>query len=488
MLAAIGFEDICRKHRGQRYCRHGRHADHDRDDPSQLAEQDTGHTRDHGQRQEHRNNHQRSGDDRQPHLIGTVDCRLAGARTAFDMCRDVFEHHDGVVHHHTDCDRKRRERDDVQCRARSEQVYECRHQRYRDGQADDECRPPTSQERHHYDDHEYEGQQHGFGQRVDTVLNLIGTVHDLLDLDVGRKRSLNLGHTFLELLDDIHGIGTRLLLDHDHGTKTTVRTGIHRRLLEGILHLGNLAQQDVAVILARNHKSLQHVAVRKLSVGLDVQRIVADIHRSARNVHVLGRNDVADGFNRKSVGLDLLGIDVYLYLANRLSHKAHRTYTVDTVQDVDQFFVEDLVQRRIAVICRHRKHHNRDHRAAELENRRIVRIIGQQGLRTAHHVSDIVGSLIQVGAPLHLQGNRRDVVRRLRSHLLEVLDRIQVILQNSGYVGLDIGRIRTGIGRDDADGRNIHLGILVDRQVPQRKESEDDDAEEDQTGRDRFSY
>ena len=39
--------------------------------------------------------------------------RLIGRRASLDMRRNVFEHYDGVVYHHSDGDGERRKRDDV---------------------------------------------------------------------------------------------------------------------------------------------------------------------------------------------------------------------------------------------------------------------------------------------------------------------------------------------------------------------------------------
>ena len=113
MYASVEFEEVGRHHRRERDGRRRRDADHDRHDPAQLAEEDTGHARHHRQRQEHGDDHQRGGDDRQPHLVGGVDGGLLGTRSPLDMGRNVLQHHDGVIDDHTDGDRERRERNDT---------------------------------------------------------------------------------------------------------------------------------------------------------------------------------------------------------------------------------------------------------------------------------------------------------------------------------------------------------------------------------------
>ncbi len=102
VLATLLSEDVGRQHWGKRKGCGSRHADHDSHNPTQLLEHDTSHSRNHCQRQEHRNDNQRSGDYRQPHLVGSVYRRLLRTRTALDMSSDILQHHDGIIHHHTD--------------------------------------------------------------------------------------------------------------------------------------------------------------------------------------------------------------------------------------------------------------------------------------------------------------------------------------------------------------------------------------------------
>ena len=122
--AALAAEQVGRHHRRERDGRGRRDADDDRDDPAQLAEEDARHAGDHRQRHEDRDDDERRGDDREPHLVGGVDGGLLRVRAALDMRRNVLQNHDGVVDHHTDGDGERTERDDVDGTARQIEVDE----------------------------------------------------------------------------------------------------------------------------------------------------------------------------------------------------------------------------------------------------------------------------------------------------------------------------------------------------------------------------
>ena len=403
------------------------------------------------------------------------------------MGGDVLQYHNRVIHNHTDRNRQRRQRDKVQRRARRKQIDEGRYQRNRNGHTDDERRTPATQEDHNDDDDEYKRQQNGLGQRVDTLLNVGCTVHNLNDLDITRQRLLDRGQTLLHLLNDLNGICTRLLLDHNHRSTATISTRIHRDLLDRILNLGYVRKFHHATAIVRYNQILQLVAIGELAIGLNIIGTARQVHRTCGHVDILRRNDTANRLDSQTKCIELLGVNIDLNLAHGLTYNRHCTDTVHAVQYIHQTVVEDLIECIVAVFRSDRQHHYGHHRGAELEDRGIVHLIGQQGLRTADDVAHVVHRLVQIRTPLHLQGNHRNVVRRGRGHRFQILDRVELILQHTSDVGLDIGSISSRIDRRYRNIRRLHLRILVDRQVLQREESEDDHTQEKQAGRYRLS-
>ncbi len=428
------------------------------------------------------------GDDRQPHLVGGVDGRLLGIRTALDVGGDVLEHHDGVVDDHTDGDGERRERDDVERRPCGEQVDERTDQRHGDGHADDERGAPTSEEDHDDEHHEDEGVHDRFGQRTDGVGDLLRRLVDELHLDVLGQRTLDFGQAALDLVHDVDGVRTRLLLEDDAHAALAVDALVHGGLLERIADLGHVGEHDGAAAEVRNHNLAQLVGELELAVGLDVEGVVADVDAAAGDVDILGGDDLAELLDREPVGVELRGVDVDLDLTLGSTDDRHGAHAVDTVQNVDQLVVQNLVERRIALVGRDGEHHHRDHRRGELEDRGIVDVVGQHRLHARHHVADFVGALVEVGTVFELDGDHRDVVLRLRRQLLEVVHRVEVVLQHTRDVGLDVGGVGAGIHRDDRNLGDFDLGILVHGQVHEREESEDDHAHEQQDRGDRFAY
>ena len=70
------------------------------DGQRELAKQNAGRAGKEGHRHEYRHQHQRGGDDRSRHFSHGEGCRLVGILLAFlDVAFNVFDHHDGVIHH-----------------------------------------------------------------------------------------------------------------------------------------------------------------------------------------------------------------------------------------------------------------------------------------------------------------------------------------------------------------------------------------------------
>ena len=232
---------------------------------------------------------------------------------------------------------------------------------------------------------------------------------------------------------------------------------------------------------------LQLLAIGKLAIGLDVIRTACQIHRTRRNIEVLRSNNTTNRLDRQTKCLDLLRIDIDLNLAHGLTDDTHRTDTINTVQDVHQTVVQNLVHCVIALIGCNREQHYGHHRRTELEDGRIVHLIGQQGLSTADDVAYVIHRYVKIRTPLHFERDHRHVILRCRGDLFQIIDRVKLVFQHSGNICFDIGCISSCIDRRYGDVGRVHLGILVDRQILQREESEDDHTQEEQTGRNRLS-
>ena len=160
----LGTQQFGTKHRGQCNGYAGGSTYHNGHNPTQRLEHDTGNAVEQRKRYEHHDNHQRGGQYRHPNLVGGVQGRLTRIGTPVNVPRNILQHHDGVIDHHTDGDGERAKRNDVDGAAGEFQVNKGYNQGNRDGDADDEGRTPASEEEEYHQHYEEQGVQNGFLQ------------------------------------------------------------------------------------------------------------------------------------------------------------------------------------------------------------------------------------------------------------------------------------------------------------------------------------
>ena len=132
------------KHGGKGNGCYGRGAYNDGYNPSQLLKHYTGHAAKHGKGNKYGNDNQRGGNYRYPHLIGGIFGRFAGMRAAFDMPHNVLQHHDGIVHHHTNGHSKGTEGNDIERTPDEIEVNKGDYKGNGNGKSNDERSPPPA--------------------------------------------------------------------------------------------------------------------------------------------------------------------------------------------------------------------------------------------------------------------------------------------------------------------------------------------------------
>ena len=313
-----GLEQFRAKHRdeGDGHQRRGRN--HDGHDPAQLLEEDAGQAGEHRQRDEHGRDDKRRRDDGGPHLVGGVDGRLVRRGAAVDMLGNVLQHHDGVVHHHTDGHRQGGQRNDVERTVGEHQVDEGHNQGNRDGDADDQRSAPLAQEEEHDQHHEEEGVQDGFFQGTDGVLDLFRRVVNHLDLNVGRERLLDAGEFLAHVFTDLHGVGARLLGHHQADGFLAVHFLVEREVLDGIAHGSQVTHEDFLPQRRGGDHDVGDVgALLVLAAHLHLILLAVHLDRTARQVQVVHAHGVGHLFERQVVGVELGLVDVDIDIAVR---------------------------------------------------------------------------------------------------------------------------------------------------------------------------
>ena len=337
------------KHRRQREGSHGGNDHDDAHHPAQLFEEHAGHARDHRQGEEHGDHRQRGGDDRDGHLVCAMYSRLRRRRAALDVGRNVLQDHDGVVHHHTDGDRKRRERDDVDRVARDGQIDERGDEREWDGDRNDQRGPPATEKEEDDKHDEEQGVEHRLREAVDGLEDVLRRVPDDAQLHVGRQVLLQLGQLGEYLLSDVDGVGAGLLLYDDRTAADGVRVSLLRAFLHGVDHPRHVAQVDVRTADRPDYDALHLAGVLELTLHTQRVRLVTDVKATAGDVAILCADDGADGFDGQVVGLQFGGVAIDLDLALGCTVDRHGTHAGDSRQGVGHVVVEDLVERLLTL-------------------------------------------------------------------------------------------------------------------------------------------
>ncbi len=142
---------------------HGR----DRNRQCELLVELAGEAADEGQRHEHRDQHERDGDDRSRHLVHGLIARLDRREASLDIALDVLDHDDGVVHHDADGENEPEQRQRVDGKTHHEQHGKGADDRHRNGDQRNNRRAPRLQEQ----DDDQNHQRHRFEQRVNHGLD-----------------------------------------------------------------------------------------------------------------------------------------------------------------------------------------------------------------------------------------------------------------------------------------------------------------------------
>ena len=104
VLTLLESEHLATEHWCEGECRSSRYSHDDTHHPTQLLEEHTCHTRNHGQWEEHTYHGECRSDNRDRHLVGTMNSSLLRVTTLLNMVCDVLQYYDGIIDDVTDGD------------------------------------------------------------------------------------------------------------------------------------------------------------------------------------------------------------------------------------------------------------------------------------------------------------------------------------------------------------------------------------------------
>ena len=268
----------------------------------------------------------------------------------------------------------------------------------------------------------------------------------------------------------------------------TVDFLIEREVLDGVAHRGQVADKNLLAAISGNGDVGNLGALHILTLHTHLILLLAHLDRTRSQVEVVGGDGVAHLLDRQTVGVELFGVEVDIDITLRGTADRDVTDAVDAVELVDDIVFQDAVETRITLLGRETVNHNGHGRRVEFQNHRTTHAVGQIVENDIDIGSDIVERLIDILAPLKLEGHHRDIVLGGGGDVFETVDRVQRVLDNLGDIGLNIAGVSASVGRHHRDVGRIHLGHLVDGETGQREKTQHDDGHENQSRGDGLLY
>ena len=412
-----------------------------------------------------------------------MDGRFHRFLALLDMGGDVLQHHYGIVHHHTDSYGKCRHRNDIQGVTRSEEVNKGCQQGDRDGKYDNDRGLPASEEKEDHKRNDQEGDDDRLYQSVDGIDDLGRRVVDYADLDIGRESLLNLPELLLHITDDIHRIGSRLLLDGNTGSAHSVGIGFLLPFFTAIPQTGHIPEIYGIAVRCADYNVKQLARIREFLLHPQGVRLGPYVDIARRNVLVLCRYNLSYSTDSQSIGLKPGRVAVNLDLTGRSADHRHCTHSVYTGKRGGKFIVEDFLKPAHTLLCRSREQHNGHIVGAELENHRERSPVRKVGVDHIQLVADIVRGLLYVCSVLECKHQQGDILLGLRGELLEVLYAIERVLKDFCEVILYIPGVGSRVRGHNHNGICIKIRELRYRHLAQGENSQDGESDKYKSGR-----
>jgi hypothetical protein len=420
---------------------------------------------------------------------------------------DVLEDDDGVVDKHADAQRQPAERDQVEREAGEVHQRERGQHRERDRHGDHGGGAQVAQEQQQDQDGEHRAVHPRLAHVGDRALDVLAGVVDEDDPRATAVLAVDEVDLLLETLHHLDRVGVGLLGHAHDDARPAVDPLLAHDLLERVAHVGHVADVDrtpgsgggaARLRLGQLFAGPRGAALRPLRVGppvdqhrahlLDRAQLAecADQDLAARLGHVAGRHVAVVAAQRLD---DLIAGDAErdharqrqldADLAQAPAIDLHRRDAGQALEPAGQHLVGQVAQAaRIAATAQPERGDRRG-RDVELEDGRLLGVLGQLGAQPVERLAHVAGRRVQVGAPVELQLHARQPLGRLALQRGDALDRGHRALDRPGQEVLDLLRADAGIVRDDRDAREVDLGQEVDRQARggDAAQDADDDAE-----------
>ncbi len=395
-------------------------------------------------RQEDHAGGQGRGDDGAGDLAGPDPRRLLGRQPAFlALADDALEHDDGAVDDEADAEGEPAEGHLVEGHAAEEEEPAGRDHRDRDRQRDDAGRRPAAEEEVEHENGEQRAPQRRAAHAVDGLADELALVADHGEVDIvalivdplhlaphrGRHR---------------HRVGAALLLDPDADRGDAVHLHQVADVLVAVAHGGDVADPDRLAERARDDGSGHRLDRWVLAEGADVEIVGAALDVSGRQRDVLPEQRLLHIEGGQTGGAQPVAVEIDADLAPDSAADGDRTDPGDLFETPRQVVLEETSEPLEIAGRGGGQADDLDHVEIELEDLRRLGLDGKLVAQPVEGGAQVVGRLVDVGAPREAQADPARALLRLRGDALEIRQTRDRVLDGIGddlldLLGADVG-------------------------------------------------
>ena len=446
-------------HRRRRRQRHQeRNSDRNAQRDRELAKQPPYNSAHHQQRDEHCHEGQAHGEHSEADFRRSLERRLHRVHPMLHVAHDVFQNHDGVIHHEPSRNRQRHERQIIQAVAQQIHAPESAHQRKRHCNAGNQGRPHRPQEHEHHQNHQHDrNQQRGFN-----VFNR-GTdrnraVRDNCQFDSRRNRRLEIRHQSAHAIHGLDDVRAGLPENNDQNPGFAICQAEVVHVRHRVLHIRHVSQSHRGAVMIGDYQRAVLVRGKKLII---VGELLGD--RSVRylSLGLIGVGQIQRVAHRVQAHSELVEqhrIDFDSHGRRRRTVREHLAHSIHLRKLLRQNRVGRVIQTGHRNCVRsERQNQDGSVRGVDLAIGRIARQIGRKlAARGIDGRLHIASSGINVPVQIKLQRDAGRAQLARRGHLVHARDASELPLQRRGHCRSH--RLRVGAWQRcaNADHRKIH--------------------------------
>ncbi len=456
----MGPEPAGAQHGRQRQGHHQGDQDGSGQGQGELAEQllDDAADEENGDEDGHQGNvHRQQGE---AHLAGALVGGLERRHAVVDVPGDVFQHHDGIVHHQPRRQDQRHQRQGVEREAEDVHDGEGAHQRDGHRQSRDHRAAQATEEQPDHADHQEDGDDQGQLGFVQGGLDHPRPVHGHFHPGTGRDDGLQRRQARLERSDGLDDVGVGLPVDHQqYRALVVVEAGVVA-VLHSVADLGDIAQAQRRAILVADDQRRIVGSLEQLIVGLDLPVVLVIGHRALGSALIGAVDRDTDVVQRQPIVLQLSRLQLDAY---RRQGATADLYLADPVgQDRRSKVIELALAQGLGG---QGEHHDGCLGRIDLAiARHLAHAAGQQVARGIDGRLHLAGSGVDVLVQIELDDDLGRALAAPAGHGADAGYGAQRALQGRRHAGSHHLRTGTGQRRRYRDGREIHLRQGRDRQ------------------------